>query len=329
MGAISRRGPSGLSRQYRSFIPKPHVLAIELCVRTDIQQRYIMRSNVPNFICIGAQKAGTSTLYSILSQHPDILLSTPKETFYFQDDEKFSDGLAGYLSYFPNYNGQPVTGGIEPSYMPLEKVPERLAELLGKEVRILACLRNPVDRAYSHYWMNRRKGFESLSFEAALVAETERIKSGDSEQLRYGYVRSGLYAKHLRRYFDVFDPSHIKVISFEQDLISATEDTIKLILKFLGVQELALDVEEKANTARMPRAPVVSKLLYKRNGKPSLLRWALPSKRLRSALRSYLEKPFTPPKLDVATRTEIFDRYFSADVRQLEAMLGAKFSSWG
>lgn len=134
---------------------------------------------VPNFLCVGAQKAGTTTLYEILKQHPDIFLPQQvKETKFFVYEEKFQKGLAFYeKEYFSEWNSQSAIGEVDPAMMFEELAAQRIHHTLGEQVKLIFIFRNPVSRAYSHYLMSQRKGFEDHSFEEAIAAEQERLKS--------------------------------------------------------------------------------------------------------------------------------------------------------
>ena len=111
-----------------------------------------------NFICIGAQKAGTTTLSDILSQHPDICIPPIKETKYFLFDVDYARGKTFYNSYFSNYTGQKAIGEFDPDYLLFPFTAERIVATLGRDVKILVVLRNPADRAYSHFLMTKKKG---------------------------------------------------------------------------------------------------------------------------------------------------------------------------
>ncbi len=120
---------------------------------------------LPNFLCVGAQKAGTTTLYEILKQHPDIFLpQNIKETKFFVYDEKYEKGVQWYQKeFFSEWNGQKAIGEVDPAMMFEEKSAQRIFDTLGNNVKLIFIFRNPVARAYSHYLMSQRKGAEDLS----------------------------------------------------------------------------------------------------------------------------------------------------------------------
>lgn len=105
---------------------------------------------LPNFLIVGAARAGTTSLYYYLKQHPDVFMSPKKEIDFFDVDKNFEKGLDWYERYFEGYTGQKAIGEASPLYMYLEKVPKRIAKVIP-DVKLIFILRNPVDRAYSHY----------------------------------------------------------------------------------------------------------------------------------------------------------------------------------
>ena len=177
---------------------------------------------LPDFLVIGAQKAGTTALYAYLRWHPGIGGPSWKEVSFF--DRHYRRGEAWYRGHFPNAlrgwiaersNGRPlVVGEASPSYMFHPLAPQRVHDLVP-DVRLIALLRNPADRAYSHYQHEVALGREPLSFEQALDAEEERLR-GEVERMTddpsyfshewwdHTYPARGRYAEQLERWFAVF-----------------------------------------------------------------------------------------------------------------------------
>ena len=119
----------------------------------------------PNFFCIGAQKCGTTSLFNLLVEHEDIFLPSVKEDHFFDVDERFNKGLDWYLDqYFKDANNEKIVGSITPDYLFFNKCPKRIFNLLGKDIKLIIILRNPVDRAYSHYLMSKRRVMKNLIF---------------------------------------------------------------------------------------------------------------------------------------------------------------------
>ncbi|QTA90752.1 sulfotransferase domain-containing protein [Desulfonema magnum] len=182
---------------------------------------------LPNFILIGAQKSGTTSLYSYLIQHPRITPGYKKEVHFFDNPGHFRKGMPWYRAHFPAAFTQPgsfVTGEATPSYLCHPQVPERMYEAVPG-VKLIVLLRNPVDRAYSQYHHRIRHGTETLPFELALKKEEHRFSS---------YLARGMYADQLQRWMSIF--------LREQFLILSTEDFFrnprKTLLKVTAFLEL-------------------------------------------------------------------------------------------
>jgi len=132
----------------------------------------------PSFLIIGTQKGGTSSLHHYLSRNNSVRMAIKKEVHFF--DSYFGKGLAWYLAHFARRKDAVITGEASPSYLMHPLVPRRVHGAFP-QMRLIALLRNPVDRAYSHYQMNVRKGIEALSFEDAVEQEPSRLHDSDPD----------------------------------------------------------------------------------------------------------------------------------------------------
>jgi hypothetical protein len=218
---------------------------------------------------VGGQRCGTSSLFKYLGAHPDCGASIRKESRFFT--EYYHEGVDWYRSHFP-LRLQSVVGRnriyfeATPDYLLDPRVPIRASRLLP-DVRIIALLRDPVERAYSHYWHNRRLGTESLPFQEALLREPERIHRHQTELeqgseapahkafLRYSYLERGRYAKHLERWFQVVDPERVLILSSER-FYADTDAVYHEILAFLGLRSWRPDsYKNYSYTTERPKVP--------------------------------------------------------------------------
>lgn len=212
------------------------------------------RRVLPNFMIIGAQRSGTSSLYKYLGRHPHIAPSLRKETGYFS--ARYEEGLLWYRAHFPLSararvhrirSGVPLSSfEATPDYLFDPRAPKRAADLVP-DARLLVLLRNPVDRAYSHYLHMRRLGFEHLTFEDALEAEDERIAHDielmSSDPLhpakswsRFSYVARGRYAEQLLRWHQHYDPDQI-LVAHAENLFVDQGRVLDEITGFVGVSK--------------------------------------------------------------------------------------------
>ena len=196
---------------------------------------------LPDFLVIGAQKAGTTALYAYLRWHPGITGPSWKEVSFF--DRHWWRGERWYRGHFPVRPAGRLVGEASPSYLFHPLAPER-ARALVPDVRLVALLRDPVARAYSHYQHEVALGREPLSFEDALAAEESRTR-GEVERILadprafsrawwdHTYAARGRYAEQLERWLDVFPRERLLVIRSE-DLGERPAETYASILDFLG-----------------------------------------------------------------------------------------------
>ena len=190
--------------------------------------------SLPSFFIAGAQKCGTTSLHRYLAQHRDVYLpAKPQETHFFDIEENYQKGVSWYLDCFRGHQGKRVIGETSPLYMYLEYVPGRIHQLLP-HAKLIFLLRNPVDRAYSHYWHERKKGRETLSFDDALASEPERIARDFLHRRRYSYLSRGRYLVQIERYLQYFKYSQMLFLIFE-DLRRSPEASLEQCCRFLDV----------------------------------------------------------------------------------------------
>ena len=152
----------------------------------------------PNFFCIGAQKAGTTTLYNLLIQHPQIYLPINKKELHFFDvEENYNKGTLWYLTkYFSKIKNESAIGEVTPSYCYYPKTPKRIFEQFGPDIKFIFILRNPVQRAVSLYNMMVSRGVETLPFHEAVEKESLRLETNNTEFKRnFSYIDRGYYSK--------------------------------------------------------------------------------------------------------------------------------------
>jgi sulfotransferase family protein len=196
------------------------------------------RNNVIDFLIIGAQKSGTTSLFKYLSMHPEIYMPRGKEIAFFSDDDLFfSKGTDWYLKeYFEKASNFGVKGEASTHYMMYESVPRRIYEF-APTVKLIALLRNPIDRAYSHYRMGVRRGVENRSFEDCIAQAIARGNVPDSQiSPNRDYVLFGEYGRILRNYLNYFDKSQLKIV-FTEDMARQLMPCIQDAYRFLGVND--------------------------------------------------------------------------------------------
>ncbi|MBK4729296.1 sulfotransferase domain-containing protein [Oxynema sp. CENA135] len=219
---------------------------------------------MPDFLIIGAQKCGTTSLYHYLVQHPKIIPARQKEVHFF--DLNFDRGLEWYAAqFFPeSYEDGRLTGEASPYYVFHPLVAKRVYESFPK-IKLILLLRNPIDRAWSHYHHEVRWGFESLSFEEAIASEPKRL-AGEEEKMRedpsyysynhqhYTYLARGIYAEQIAEWLQYFDRDRLLILKSEE-LSTHPDEMMAETCAFLGVEAIAVDASTKYNSGEYSQIP--------------------------------------------------------------------------
>ena len=306
---------------------------------------------MPNFLIIGAQKSGTTSLYEYLKQHPQIYMSPLKEPRFFAfagekpnysgpgDQELYSDvvsDLENYQALFKGASEETAVGEASVVYLYLSRAPERIHHYIP-DAKLIAVLRNPIERAYSaflHLTRDRKEPFGD--FARALQAEDERIRNNWGPIWHYKQV--GFYYAQLKRYFDRFEPEQIRVYLHEE-LRDDPRRVLKDIHEFLGVDTtFVTDVQRKHNVSSVPahqRWYALYTLLQSQNPVKSIVRPFLPRglrRRLftqvygRISTSSQDQAPAKPP-LPVEVQQQLTETYRD-DILKLQNLTGRDLSNW-
>ena len=200
---------------------------------------------LPNFLILGVQKAGTTTLYDYITQHPNVLPAFRKETKYF--DLYHQKSINWYKAFFPVLNNNCITGEATPDYFFYKEIPKRIKQVLPN-VKLIVLLRNPVDRAVSQYNFNVDREIETLPFEDAINKEVERMSANTAIPLKSGYVSNsyrefsyisrGMYAQQLKQWLKFFPLEHFFICTTKQ-LKFDTLNTINSVYEFLKLEQLS------------------------------------------------------------------------------------------
>ena len=303
---------------------------------------------MPNFFIIGAQKAGTTSLYHYLNQHPQIYMSPVKEPFFF-DHEINSKGdvvqqefagrrqaprfanLEEYQALFRGVDGETAIGEASPLYIYAPGTPERIKEHVP-EARSVALLRNPADRAYSAFLHALRIGVEPLTdFAQALREEEERIRNG--WHYVFHYRNRGLYYEQLKRYYEVFGRESVGVWLYD-DLKEDPASMVRSVFRFLGVEDaFDSDTSSAHNPAGVPESQTARAMVRAADTTVGVFRKVFPPT---SRIFSYVSKArqavqsqaFTePPPIDPEIRKALIERY-TEDILKLQQLIGRDLSSW-
>jgi hypothetical protein len=278
-----------------------------------------------DFIGIGAQKSATSWITKCLSVHPEVFVADCKETHFFSDNEKYSRGINHYHEYFIDSNSSHFIGEYSTSYLASHQAAERI-KLYSSDIKLIVCLRNPVDRAFSHYlhltFKSENKIVDSGSLRNAIKTQSDIIENG-------------MYGKHLSHYFKLFPANNILVLLYE-DIQKDPRDFIQRVYNFIGVDNRFtpnfLNVRYNTSDAR-------SSVYFKKVNK---IYFSLKKNALGRSLVKYLRRTgvnalmvdstlsrikTNQTNISKSDRDFIYDIYRD-DIYQLSGLLGIDLSNW-
>lgn len=298
---------------------------------------------MPNFFIIGAQKAGTTSLYHYLSQHPQIFMSPKKEPFFFNHEidakgqvvreafggpgpphVKFAN-IGEYCALFRGVSGEKAIGEASVLYIYAPGTAERIKRYVP-EAKVIALLRNPADRAYSAFLHAVRIGREPLTdFAQALREEEDRIR--DNWHYVFHYRTRGLYHAQIERYYEVFGTEKVGVWLYE-DLTNDPVGVVQSAFRFLGVDyAFTPDVSTKHNPARVPKSQAARSMIRFMNTTLPFVGKVFPpvSEKARQLVTSLTLIEAAP--MDPETRRGLIEGY-REDVLKLQELIGRDLSVW-
>jgi hypothetical protein len=285
---------------------------------------------LPNFMIVGAPKAGTTSLYHYLSRHPEIFMSNPKELNFFsnqeiKEQELYYDNfvinsLERYKDIFAGSIGKKAIGEASVSYLFYPKTPQKIKEVIP-DAKIIILLREPISRAYSHYLMDYRLGYVNFSFDDVVF---KRKEDKNIDLFYQQYISLGLYYEQVKRYVDTFGKDRVKIY-FQDDFKNDPVCILLDIYNFLGVDpRFCYEIEKEHNVFFMPKNKIVD-FLYK-----SSLRSLIASLLPRSIKEKIIEIAFEQkqkPKMNKQTKEYLYDIYRD-DIANLEKLIGVDLNSW-
>jgi hypothetical protein len=296
---------------------------------------------LPNFLVIGAAKAGTTSLYDYLRQHPEVFVPTVKEPRFFAYDgrplpaggpgrdwihDATVTDLASYEALFDEAGGAKARGEASPLYLYSAHAATRIAARVPG-ARLVAILRDPADRAFSHYLHLRRDRLEPCSsFADALARERKRIE--DDWDWSFHYRALGFYNEQLARYAMLFPPGALHIELYE-DLAADPAGVARRVFTFLGVDpEFVPDVRARLNPGGVPREGAGWRMATRYDHPVRrALRPLLPH-RLRLVLLARLRaRSLERPTLDPDVRADLVAGY-REDIERLQARLDRDLSAW-
>ena len=303
----------------------------------------------PNLFIVGAAKAGTTTIYDHLYDHPDIFMSPIKEPHYFCADirrknftqphyKKFDidvnkylndkplkkhhiayiDQLDQYEALFLDAKNEKYLGECSGGYLYSITAAQAIYDY-NPNAKIIISLREPVDRAYSHWKMNLANGRENENIPFSQCIAREFSRKDKHWGISHLYVDLGLYCAQIKRYLDIFPRENILIV-FYRDLMISPQKFMEDIFRFLNLNALVVDEKMKSNPSRKPMLPIMHDFVRKYR----LTRFF--SRRAVDRIKNITSSSDFPP-LTQAQRKDIYDEYFKEDILRLQKILDVNLSS--
>jgi len=294
----------------------------------------------PNFIIIGPPKCASTSLHFYLGQHPEIYTTKIKETRFFS--LHYNKGMNYYAHYFKDAGNARAIGEATPSYSFLPFVADRIKNHFP-EIKLILCFRNPLDRTFSSWLMQKGMGKEKLSLHDAIEINRSQMDSitlegeegektwlnsmgnfnADESRLRT-YIQGGMFASILKIYCKRFSPEQIKIV-FLDDLKNNFDETMMRLFHFLGVRDdFIVPNKEIVNFHFDRKANKITNKLF--GIKVTRFLIDLTPKFIKNKLkRSWKTKE--PPKLEMEDRLYLWE-IFKDDIAELEKILNKDFSHW-
>lgn len=269
---------------------------------------------LPTFVIVGAVRAGTTSLARYIGAHPEVFLAPRKELHFF--DVHYERGTQWYQEQFAGVSGETAVGEATATYLYDPRAIPRMAALLP-EINLIAILRNPIDRAYSHYWLRRARGKEAREFEEVVAAEVGRTIAAPEESVSDSYLDRGRYLGQLRRVLAHYPRESLHVLLLE-DLRDSPGGAFASVCRSLGVDDsfvppnlgLAMNPFMEFRSTRLRTrtrhaSPLLRRLVGRLNGKRA----------------SY-------PPMAPSLRADL-EAYFAAENAALADWLQRDLSAWG
>ena len=294
---------------------------------------------LPNFLILGAAKTGTTSLYRYLRQHPKIYMSPAKEPRFFAFEgeilnykgpgdaqETAKTDLKSYQDLFRDVTDETAIGEASTVYLWSPKAAERIQYYIP-DAKLIAILRNPVERAYSNFLHLVQAEREPLSdFAQALKQEQERINNNWWHF--WYYKEQGFYSVQLKRYCDRFDANQIKVYLYE-DFQAEPITVVKDIFRFLEVDsDFTPNLSEKVRQSRrVPKNKALHSLLTQPNPLKAILKPLLPTKVRQRVADNLNQKNLVKPKVSPEVCQQLIEEY-REDIVALQDLIKRDLSNW-
>lgn len=286
---------------------------------------------MPNFIIVGTPKAGTTAIYNYLKQHPQIYMPPFKEPhfFSFEGEQKphwSIKTLEDYQALFQDATSEQIIGEASTWYLYSQTAAERIRHHIPN-VKLIAILRNPIERAYSSWAFRVQCGWESITdFQQALQAESQRIR--ENYEWDFHYLKAGFYSSQLQHYFDVFQREQLKIIIYE-DFQADPVRILQEIYKFLEVSETLIpDISIKHNVTYLPKNNLINLMMNRKSIIKDIFKSIVPRQLTQSITRQLRkENKVQLPPLSLEVKQN-YTALYQKEISELEKLINRDLRVW-
>lgn len=289
-----------------------------------------------DFLVVGAAKAGSTSLNDYLGRHPEIYLPEMKDAWLFIKEGIHEIKNSDIKYFFSDTSSQKMFGYSQVQIMFFEETIPRIVSY-NRHIKLIAVLRNPIDRAYSDYWFSRQRAWEDCpTFEEALAREPKRSEGTIHDRAQFTYLAHGHYAEQIERLFDAFGHEQVYV-EFTDNLRDDVRGTVSKIYSWLGVDGELPDLDNlaKRNAAALPRWPALQKAVMTPPWPMRVAFNRLVPFRARLAVQKHVLRPllarnsvpFEYPPMAAETRARLKE-HFAPYNERLQKLLDVDLSHW-
>jgi len=277
----------------------------------------------PNFFIVGAPKAGTTSIYEYIKNHPQIFMSSIKEPNYFSinilnenDQLKPIRNKKKYLDLFKNIKNEKIIGEASPFYLSDHDAPKLIHDV-APTAKILISIRDPVEREFSHFLMHYVAGETVRTFHDQLQIEIKNHQTSSE----YFALKHGMYYENIKRYLDIFDKNQVKIIIFEE-FIRNTEKSLQSLFDFLNIDlSIPENVDQVYNQFALPRNQISSSIIRNQTLK-KIVKNILPRRTSTYIYETFfVKKGYKKPDMKNEDR-ELLVRFYENDVEKIKTLLG-------
>ncbi len=284
---------------------------------------------IPNFLIVGTQKGGTTSLKHYLEVHPEIYIHHYKECKFFVMEDLYKEGIRFFEDSFKFHFNQKAIGLVDPDIMFFEEALERMKQYIDfSSAKFIFILRDPVERAFSHYLMTYRRGLEPLSFEEAIEKEEGRLsKGGFFEKMHYSYVSRGFYLRQIKRFLPYIKRSQMLFLLTEE-LKKDPLNTLKKIFEFLNVSSdfVPPNINIQYHKATVPKSVTLLRMMRSKNKiKKAIIRFLIPSSKVRRSVYEFIDRLNQTERINIVLKEDTKRRLakiYESENKNLAEFLG-------